>query len=515
MPHTNFTDDEKAKMDEYSAKIVQLKEKRRIQLEDIDNEIIAVQACLGAIHNKRSPLLRVPVELTCRIFTFAQQPRNKDKLEIEIVVSKVCHQWRSIALGLPKLWTTFYHEADGYAAVPLQRFVAYLERSAPLPLCIWFDFEADDNEPSNVELVEKAVEHAYRWQYFTMLSADELLLKLLYQLQETSAPMLECLTLLPAEQMHSNIDGDYPYGIISMFSSIFEQGAPKLTYLMLNGHSTMRTLPPLSHITILRIEKSCCDSMVVFEHRLFVQLLSLPSLNQLSLAGDLIEPFDLHRIIHMPNLKRFRVSQFDMIWDVLQCIRAPQLDTLIVHLSQFEPVLEEIGSAPPDQDYSFPALRKLYVVESEFPDPESYPDSDPITGTFIRLMKQATDVLILGPSPQTSLFQAIVDEGYAEVAWPQLKTLSCNIGEDNIDTYLTFARNRPRHSFGFRLSGALFRRWASNTPSKLNELKQSAVVVLEENPKWKLEEPFWPQNLDLGPDYDFGKGDEVCIRTYS
>jgi len=518
-PRFDFTDGEKSKMDEYLAKKADFEDKRRIllrELEEVESKVVEMQGEYGAIYNKRNPILGLPVEVTCLIFTFAQLPRlyasiddaseddddeedeDEDEVLMEVIVSHVCHQWRTISLGFPRLWTSFFYEADPPFDVPLQRFDTYVKRSAALPLRICLDFQSGNDDPDNIQLVEKAVEHVHRWQHFTMYSSDETAMQPFNLLHDTSAPMLEYLTLAPGVNLDDITEDDRPDVVTNMDPCIFKGGAPKLTYLMLDGYSMRHALPPLSNITILRIEKQNRDTVPVFERAPFLELLSLPSLSQLSLYGDLIEPFGSPRTIHMPNLKRFRVGEFDTIWDLLPIIRAPQLDTLIIHMCQFESGFLAGASPPsPDRGYAFPALRKLYVLDSNV--------GSSTAPTFAHVTSQATDILISHASLPTSLIQTIVNGRYTDTVWPRLKTLSCNIPEfETIDTYVSFARSRPKGSFVFRLHPSLFDLWDDG----LSALEAVSSVVLDDG--WDLDEPFWPQDTD----HDLGRDDVFSISEY-
>src|SRR5258708_17003497 len=74
-PRLDFTDGEKSKMGEYLIKKADFEDKRRIllrELEEVESRIIEMQREYGAIYNKRNPILGLPVEVTCLIFTFAQ-----------------------------------------------------------------------------------------------------------------------------------------------------------------------------------------------------------------------------------------------------------------------------------------------------------------------------------------------------------------------------------------------------------------------------------------------------------
>ena len=79
MPH-HFTDDEKSKLDEYLAKKAGLKKRRRKlwqELEEVEASIVDIRTKYGAIYNTRNPVLTLPVEVTCLIFTFAQLPKPR------------------------------------------------------------------------------------------------------------------------------------------------------------------------------------------------------------------------------------------------------------------------------------------------------------------------------------------------------------------------------------------------------------------------------------------------------
>ena len=515
IPRPNFTDDEKSKMGEYLAKKIAFEEKRRIllqELEEVEAKITEMQGGYGAIYNKRNPILRLPVEVTCLIFIFAQLPTiddseddaseedeedEEDDILMEVVVSHVCRQWRSISLGFPKLWASFSYEAETSVDAPLERFDTYVKRSAAFPLRILFDFQSEGDDPDNVLLVEKAVEQAHRWQHFTMYASDETVMHPLYLLHDVSAPMLEYFTVVSGIDFSDELDdleNDGRNVMTGLEPRIFKGGAPKLTYLMLDGHPMRHVLPPLSNITILRIEKQGCDNVPVFERTPFLELLSLPSLCQLSLCGDLIEPFGSPRSILMPSLKRFRVGEFDAIWELLPSIRAPQLDTLIIHMCQF--TLAGATPTSPDGGYTFPALRKLYIIDASV--------EPSIAPAFAHITSQATEVLISHGNLPSSIIQTIVNGRFTDTVWPRLKVLSCNIPEmETIDTYVSFSKNRPRTSFVFRLHPTLFEFWGDG----LAALQVVATVVLDE---WELDEPFWP----LDTDHDFGKDDAFSIGDY-
>jgi hypothetical protein len=123
----------------------------------------------------------------------------------------------------------------------------------------------------------------------------------------------------------------------------------------------------------------------------------------------------------------------------------------------------------PDGDYAFPALRKLYVIDSTMPVP-----------AFTHLTSQATDVTISHRS--IALLQSIISGRYVPVVWPRLEMLSCYfIEEEAIDTFVTFAGMRPKNSFVFRFHPKLF----AEDDSELEALKKISLVQLDEH-GWKI-----------------------------
>ena len=529
-PRLGFNDDEKAKIDEYLARKVDLENKRRDllqELEQVDSRITEMQADYGAIYNKRNPILRLPVEVTCLIFTLARLPRiavtveddssddssdDDDEMEeeeaevdglMEVVVSQVCRQWRAISLGFPRLWNTFYFEADASRPLPLERFDAYMERSVTLPLRIWFDFKPGTNGFNNALLVERAIRHAHRWQHFTLYSGDEAVMKTLRRLRDLSAPMLLSLTLAPGIELTDDESEEAVEEslreVASLDPVIFKGGTPKLTYSMLDGYSIRHALPPLSNLTILRIEKHLSDDIPVFEPGSLLELLSLPSLTQLSLVGDIIQPLTTPpNCIQMPSMKRLRVGEFDAIWDLLPSIRAPQLDTLIIHMCHSPYGLAEEESFG---HYSLPELRKLYVIDSNL--------ELTVIHSFIQATRQATDVLISHDDISTSALQRIVDERCADVVWPRLKTLSCITSGQRINTLLMFAGCRPRHSFTFRIPALMLEGWEEG----MQALGAVSMVDLRVG-GWELNEPFWPPNVGPTSRFDFGRDDSFSLGDH-
>ena len=516
-----FTGEEEMRMYHLLCTKAEYEGKRRIlneQLNDINMKIVEVQSEYGAIYNRRCPVLQLPVEVTCLIFEHSQLPTVVDEEEeeepqylMEVVVSHVCRRWRKIALGYPKLWTRFYYEADedhrGPPSVPLDRFEAYMVRSATQPLRLWFDFGQDSsNEKLDHALVNKAIDHVRRWKYFVLFSAQmSFFSNHVPRLSHVSAPFLEYLVLrCNAEDYDDEIEELEPEECMSLDSTIMMNGTPKLTFLMLDGTS-MFCVPPLSNVTTLRLEKG--DQMGhCVSTSIFVVLLSLPSLEHLSLVGDVFSmPEDMVQLIYMPNLKRLRVANLDAVAfsGILASIRAPRLETFIIHTCA-----SLIGLTLQHEPYAYPALRNLWVIESLM--------ETTVAAHFVKLTSQATDVFISQENLDEGFFNNLIYELPAtQEIWPRLKTLKCEIeGYTAIDPYLTFAKSRPEKSFTFILHHELVEYWENEAPETLPELKKMCILDEVVDEGWFQDESFWPEDLELAPGFDQIDRDPFVIDAY-
>src|SRR6266511_1231752 len=253
----NFTGEEKEKMADFLNKMGEYEETRRVilkQLAEVECKITEVQSGYGAICNRHNPILTLPNEVTCLIFDNAQLPMIVDEEDadeeinehlMEVVISHVCRHWRTISLGYPKLWSNIFHTND-LTPIKLARFEAYMERSAALPLRLWFDFRPDPNNPLNIQLFNSATDHVHRWQHFTLYSEGSRdVFVQLSQLQCLSAPMLEYLVLF----IDPDFDGDEDETgfslspVTNLDASIFNSGAPKLTFVLLNDPTVFNAIP--------------------------------------------------------------------------------------------------------------------------------------------------------------------------------------------------------------------------------------------------------------------------------
>jgi len=309
------------------------------KLEKLDYKIIQTRAAYAALYNETVPILNLPIEILCRVFEAAHNVSFTEGIPnnplIEVTISHVCKGWQSIALSFPSLWSTFHYDASELPErIPIDRLVAYLERSGSRLLDLHFAFARSVLGEGSLALfnsmLESTILHVARWRRFSLFSDEGVpILALCDGLQHLEAPNLEYFTMCPGlEETESLVfNGVSP--------SVFLGGAPKLFYLRLDPTCPSKYLPPFSNVTVLRLEDDRRDRDVwnVGSYSTFLEILALPSLTSLSIVGKQFSKPDLPHSskITMNNLKHLRYgADYNLIGHFLPFLFAPFLETLIL-----------------------------------------------------------------------------------------------------------------------------------------------------------------------------------------
>ncbi|KAJ6458647.1 hypothetical protein C8R47DRAFT_1162937 [Mycena vitilis] len=109
---------------------------------------------LAVLEFMLSPTGKLPIELLAHIFLFVIPPEAisvdgdnvDDIIEGALTVSQVCRHWRRIAHGTPLLWVEgFRLSASQNTDLALEQTAAWLERSHPLPITIFFRDVANED----------------------------------------------------------------------------------------------------------------------------------------------------------------------------------------------------------------------------------------------------------------------------------------------------------------------------------------------------------------------------------
>ena len=177
-------------------------------------------------HEPTRSILHLPLEIQCEIFTHAHCDNSINEascLPVEVVLSHVCSEWRTIAINLPTLWTAFKFDTHFRVSDPVRKLEAYLSRSGTQLLELYFSFSGSDYNhaadlhtpyelfASDFALVETALAHAHRWHRFTFFADDSTpTLHLIDRFHKVYVPDLEylamCLSIFAYSANHGNIN---------------------------------------------------------------------------------------------------------------------------------------------------------------------------------------------------------------------------------------------------------------------------------------------------------------------
>ena len=446
---------------------------------------------VGAPSDEDPPVLSLPVEITILVFhhlmisdgghlvTKPHSPSSwishKPKylgLLTEVVLSQVCRLWRSIALNMPTLWTSYrYHSYIFYPPGPsLHRLEAYLERSGSLLMDIKFDFRiAQGNShydcASRLQMLAKIMAHVARWRrVFIITDKNTPILDLLDNFKNVCAPNLEHFAI------RTGTYGATSRQIQDLQPVIFKGGALKLSSVAVD-YLNHFVLSPLSNITTLRIEQpQLCTKWELISAEAFINILLIPTLTNLSLVGDigvLVYVEDFEDIIPMGNLKHLRLADSWSMSMILPYLRAPLLETLIIRNWLPE------GFPTPDYNYAFPSLHTLVFEQSS---DYAFISWDEI---LIPLSMLARHAVYIAFSHFSSLERTFLFPHH-NALWPDLQVINFNVRcSTQIDDYLRFATDRAhpkKPPFVLRIHKDLINRWRMEVPHALDELKRACIV---------------------------------------
>ena len=461
----------------------------------LGQKVTEAEGVQTALSDMDPPALSLPVEVTSLIFRYLTGRNDQLAIEtnfpsslnshrpkyvvlfMEVILSHVCRLWRSIALDLPALWTTYrYDSCIFYPPGPsLHRLETYLERSRSHLVDLKFDFRIAQgnshyNCGSRLQMLAKIMAHVTRWRrVFIIADKNTPILDLLDNFKKVSAPNLEHFSI----RMGSY--GATTRQVQDLQPVLFKGGAPKLSSVAVDYLNNL-VLSPLSNITTLRIEQpKLCTKWELLSSEAFINILLIPTLTNLSLVGDigvLVYVEDFEGIIPMRSLKHLRLADSWSMSMVLPYLRAPLLETLIIR--NWFP--EELST--PDYNYSFPSLHTLALEQSsDFEYPDLVPwDSDDIFRSLSILTKNAVYIAF---SHFSSLERAFLFPRH-QTFWPDLQVINFNVKcSRRIDDYLIFATaraNPKKPRFVLRIHKELMNRWRVEAPNAFGQLKRACIV---------------------------------------
>lgn len=477
------------------------------ELRRIDESLERNQAQYAKIFNDHSPILQLPTEVTCMIFDLSvssdslEVPKTKEKpLLLEVVIAQVCKHWRDVAINYPRLWTRFSFSIGNVKSMSnaLFRFDTYLQRSGSQNLELTLDFWGNLSRPrgqlteEHHQLLNTALKHVARWKTVTLL-IDLGPRAEIPSLITAFAPNLEYFAYSLSFPDTGNYTGSAIIGNLN--PTLLRGGTPKLRHLVLDC-STFR-IPPMSDITTLRIEaiRTPYSWQAVYSWELFISLLSLSCLADLSISGEFFTPPTGSHvpIIHMNNLKHLRYSQNAYMALLLPFLRAPLLETLFIGKDKGMPA-EELGLTPldfPTEAYSFPSLHSLTLLDYL----PWYPD---MALRILQLTKNIKSISVFHDCLTDQFFggQWEHDPLFYE-SWLKLTciTVNCRWWEEHqFERIHDIVLSRPKDALTLRLIEGLHSCWKDESPDEYQVVQKTCTIEVLDDGK-AVKEPSWPPEV--------------------
>ena len=474
---------------------------------------IKAQAAYGTIYNcnKEAPVLSLPIEIACLIFLEAHSAievnREEDQITVhltEVAISHVCQQWRSTAIGLPILWSSFYYHGPSATYATLRRFEIYLERSKSNTLELGLDFRQPIRDCElNVAVLDMALTVVSRWRLVSISSLGTIPN---FKLKELYAPHLEHLAVYSSLLLESGVNLASKDGI---GPRIFAEGAPRLKSVWFDTSASALYLPPLSAVTTLRLENKL---NLIFSLDTLRAILTLPNLENLSMFNTWCKNANLMKgrvegipLIPMERLKHLRLSDSVPVLHLLKIVRAPLLETIISkHILSSGNDCHAQGAV-----YSFPSLTSLVLFDTTFVSP------DPLRN-FMEMMSAVRHLAIIDSNPRVimGVLGKMPSDQNSSPVWPHLETLTIDSTSNDTDTLIEdflpiFLKSHQRGDAGLtlRISDTRARGWKLVGYPQTTYAAFADLCTIEKVPVKKLYDPMpWPPGGDgvLGRRIDLG-----------
>ncbi|KAJ7629655.1 hypothetical protein DFH06DRAFT_1338073 [Mycena polygramma] len=362
----------------------------RLRVAEVQTQILQLERSLLELRIQHSqaqerldsykyPVLTLPNEIISEIFLHVL-PSHPDfppltGLSSPNLLTRICRQWREIALRTPLLWSAI-SSLDHYAGHSEARaFRLWLERSRCCPLYLRV---GTNTTWATDEVLEAVLSHSTRWQYLEMdLQALD------GRVLGSPMPLLRHLELMV---------GDDPHDSVSL------REVPLLRTVALGHIPALRVILPWAQLTTLTL----CDllpsecvpillqtpNLVHFTLRLYFtpspdnpdrRDISLPYLESLIM-------FDLERHSLVDFLPAFIVPALRSLEIPERFLAHNPIDSLTAFISKSGCTLETLhitwSKLTPRTSYrqAFPSLRKLSFSSSNSSDGEDSSDSDSSDG---------------------------------------------------------------------------------------------------------------------------------------
>ncbi|KAJ6466210.1 hypothetical protein C8R45DRAFT_1172581 [Mycena sanguinolenta] len=299
-------------IEEFESKIISLESEISALIKLRDSQ----RACVLALRYIASPIHTLPVELLAEIFDFAIE--DETHIEDAHGISQVCSDWRQVAHSTPRLWTRTLEVDLCEQADVADGWKAWLARSAPMRIPMYF---MGDFENINPGILEEVLSVAPRWSSLRLDSTCRTPPSLVRQLAHCRLDSLEDLDLGFIRE--TDPAQPPPFTV------------PRLRKLSIINHTedTLQIVVPWVQLTELAFECNSPDTTL----EILTQCLNLIAAN-ITISRWYQSPKVIS--IHLNQLQSLYLSvddEFAPIAAFLDCLSTPELQTLQLQLDSPQP----------------------------------------------------------------------------------------------------------------------------------------------------------------------------------
>ncbi|KAK6980738.1 hypothetical protein R3P38DRAFT_3411136 [Favolaschia claudopus] len=308
---------------------------------------------------------RLPAEILEEIFIQCLPTGTRrsamSAMEAPLLLGRICSSWRSIAFGMPRLWTSLHIPLDSFAFNETREtaLMNWLERSLPLPLsvsAIMTDVRTHASE--HRRLLQNLFQSSARFASLRLMgiSAEEFA-----RISESSAPLLENIEIVFSTPL-SDISGP------SLLSSPLLR-TMKTSSIVIEASNPMKLVHTENVPWIL-------DHTETSTWNHITHLTLVPSSNYGWQRED-VSPRIAHRLISgCPNLRHLELPLEHRHWDAAAWAPTARLVTPLESLVIRDPPIAIPCFATLLQRLEMPHLRVLDLPSSNFvaAEHESVPD---------------------------------------------------------------------------------------------------------------------------------------------
>lgn len=442
-----------------------------------------------------------------------------------VIISHVCGQWRTLSLGVPTLWTTFYHVA--YMSKQhdiLPRLEAFLQRSTSHLLDIWIDYRGIQKaaEKGIGSVMIAAAGHVHRWSSFVLFqNATFPFSEFIKQLENVAAPNLEtfCIpALVDFDRLNEVTTNSITVGTIPSSPCIFKKGAPKLALTGLDVLGLRFSLPPLSHLVSLYVTTTNDTGDIPMPS--FISLLKQTMDNLTSLTLDRIFSRDWHYnylfqsrpTLSTPNLVRLRISNQPIVWGQFpRCWKMPLLETITFYKVDFG------GGTFTSTMIEAPNLHSVFSTDCSIKSRDN---------SFAQFTSNVRKIVFSDsrwrPNSVTPL--ELLDNDYARPGqppqgrWLMLQDITVNLrnpGRHSLEFFLRCFQTCPKsHHVTLRIDPTVLHVWRTLFAPRLEELANYCTIETLDDSISYIPSP-WPVTTPDGPFGSmFEKIDLPLIKRY-